>query len=63
MTTKEAAEYLRLHENTVLNMAHTGEIPCRKVGRLWRFRRSVLDGWLRGEVDSSPALRSASEVE
>ncbi len=34
MTTKEIAEYLRLHQITVCKYAAEGEIPAIRVGRL-----------------------------
>lgn len=47
MTLKEVAEYLRLSEDKVYKMAQAGEIPCFKIGKQWRFRRSEIDRWLR----------------
>ena len=43
-TAREAAEYLRFSEATILRMARTGRILGVKVGRIWRFsRETVLD--------------------
>jgi len=40
---KEAAEYLRINEQTVRRLAREGAIPAFKVGGIWRFRKSALD--------------------
>ncbi len=42
---REAAEYLRLNEQTVRRLARTREIPAFKVGGAWRFKKSTLDRW------------------
>jgi len=42
LTTKQAAELLQVHETTVSQMAAAGDLPGRKLGRDWRFRRSAL---------------------
>lgn len=45
---KEAAEYLRINEQTVRRLAREGAIPAFKVGGIWRFRRSALDEFEAG---------------
>lgn len=39
------AEWLRTTKDRIREMAQAGEIPARKVGRLWRFRVSALLDW------------------
>lgn len=46
LTPKEAADYLRLREATVLAGARRGTIPAAKIGREWRFSRRQLLRWL-----------------
>ena len=46
MTTKEAAEYLKLNYMTVYKLAQRGRIPASKIGGNWRFRKDLLDDWL-----------------
>jgi len=67
MTTKEAAEYLKLNYMTVYKLAQRGRIPASKVGGNWRFKRDVLDEWLTRKaatiegnvlvVDDDPRVR------
>ncbi len=47
MTTSEVAQYLRLAEATIYRLAQAGEIPAMKVGRVWRFRKDLIDEWFR----------------
>jgi excisionase family DNA binding protein len=43
-TAKEAAQYLRFSEATILRLANQGFIPGSKIGRQWRFsRESILN--------------------
>jgi len=46
MTAKEAADYLKLAERTLVRLAHEGKIPGVKIGGQWRFRRALLDDYL-----------------
>ena len=46
LTPKEAAQYLSVHVRTIYRLAKNGDIPCRKVGGSWRFKKESLDRWL-----------------
>jgi excisionase family DNA binding protein len=46
LDTEEAARLLRIHPKTLRRSARLGEIPATRIGRLWRFRASVLNEWL-----------------
>lgn len=47
MTVEQLAKYLQLDEQTVYRKAHVGTIPAVRIGRILRFKRDVIDGWLR----------------
>src|SRR5664280_186541 len=49
LSAKEAAELLALDAKTVRRMAESGQIPALRAGRIWRFRRSVIESLGRGE--------------
>ncbi len=51
MTTKEMAEYLRLHEITICKHAAEGKIPAVRFGRVWRFDKEAIEKWI-GEGQS-----------
>jgi excisionase family DNA binding protein len=46
MTTKELAEYLRLHQITICKLSKEGKIPSIRIGRVWRFDKEVIDEWI-----------------
>ncbi len=46
LTLEEVALYLRLKPQTIYRWAQEKRIPAVKLGKEWRFRRSVLDRWL-----------------
>lgn len=45
LTLIEVSKYLRASRDTIYRMARRGDIPCFRVGRNWRFKRSVIDAW------------------
>ena len=48
LTVEQAAELLRVDEDTVRTLAREAKMPARKVGRQWRFSRSAVLEWLGG---------------
>jgi len=49
LTPREAADYLSIHVRTIYRLAKNGEIPGRKIGGSWRFKKNALDEWLSGK--------------
>jgi excisionase family DNA binding protein len=49
----EAAELLEVHPKTVKRLAARGIIPGMRIGKLWRFRASLLDAWLNSQLHLS----------
>lgn len=56
LTIDEVAQYLRVSERTVYDWANKGNIPCGKLGTIWRFKREEVEKWvdekLSGNVQS-----------
>jgi excisionase family DNA binding protein len=46
LTPAQLAGLLQVEEETVVNLAETGELPGRKVGEEWRFSREAILAWL-----------------
>jgi PTS system nitrogen regulatory IIA component len=46
LTLEEVAQYLRLKPQTIYKWAQERRIPAVKLGKEWRFRKSILDRWL-----------------
>ena len=44
---EEIAEHLQVHKDTIRLWIKKGEIPAHKLGRLWRFKISEIDEWVR----------------
>jgi excisionase family DNA binding protein len=53
MSSEQAAQLLQIEESLVVELAEAGDLPGRKLGKVWRFSRAALVGWL-----SEPAPRS-----
>jgi excisionase family DNA binding protein len=57
MTVKDVAEYLRMSEAKVYKLVKEGVLPVIRIGKTWRFRKDLLDDWLkecsRNEVQTS----------
>jgi len=47
----EAAQFIRISEKTLGEIARQNRIPCQKVGREWRFLRPALENWLTGNEE------------
>lgn len=46
MTVSEVAEYLNVKQSWIRSQVFNGKIPYKKIGRLIRFDRKSIDGWL-----------------
>jgi DNA binding domain, excisionase family len=51
MTLEEVAKYLKLKPQTIYTWAQDGKIPAAKLGKEWRFRKSVIDKWFNQHID------------
>ena len=44
----ESAEYLGVTKETIRNwIKKQNGIPAQKIGKLWKFKRSELDSWVK----------------
>jgi len=50
LTIEEVAAYLRLTPQTIYRWAQEKRIPAVKLGKEWRFRRSIIDQWLDAQI-------------
>lgn len=66
MTVEEVARYLKLKPQTVYKWAQEEQIPGAKLGKEWRFRKSLLDEWIDMSIIVSRAgfdlLQRASQL-
>ena len=47
LDSEEAAALLKIHPKTLQKLARKGEVSAIHIGKLWRFRASALDEWVR----------------
>ena len=53
LTIKETAIYLKVSVESLRNLIKRGEIPVSRVGAQYRFRKDILDIWLKEAALSS----------
>ncbi len=44
---EEAANYLGVTKETIRNWIKKTDIPAHKIGKLWKFKASELDFWVK----------------
>ncbi|MEW6180941.1 MAG: helix-turn-helix domain-containing protein [Chloroflexota bacterium] len=47
LTAEEVADYLRLPLSTVYKLVQDQRLPGFKVGKHWRFRREMIQKWVK----------------
>jgi excisionase family DNA binding protein len=52
LTSREAAQILKIHPRVLERMAKRGEIPALKVGKFWRYHAVTLDAWIQSRLES-----------
>jgi excisionase family DNA binding protein len=57
----EAADMLKIHENTVMELVGSGAIPGAKIGRAWVFIDDDLLAYVRKEIARQSAARVAGQ--
>ena len=50
LTLEEVASYLRLTPQTIYKWAQEKRIPAAKLGKEWRFRKTIIDRWLDDQI-------------
>jgi len=51
MTIEEVAKYLKMKPQTIYTWAQNGKIPAAKLGKEWRFKKSLIDEWFNQHID------------
>ena len=51
MTLEEVARYLKVKPQTIYTWAQEKKIPAAKLGKEWRFRKSIIDEWFLQHID------------
>ena len=51
MTLEEVAAYLKIKPQTLYTWAQEKRIPAAKLGKEWRFKKSLIDEWFLQHID------------
>jgi excisionase family DNA binding protein len=52
MTLEEVAAYLKVKPQTIYTWAQEKKIPAAKLGKEWRFKKSLIDEWFVSHIDA-----------
>ncbi len=44
---EQVAQYLGVNKDTIRNWIKRNSVPAHKVGKLWKFKKSELDEWIK----------------
>jgi excisionase family DNA binding protein len=60
MTLEEVAAYLKVKPQTIYTWAQEKKIPAAKLGKEWRFKKSLIDEWFVSHIDErfAPIIES-----
>lgn len=58
LTTEQVAQYLRVDKFTVYRLVTQGKLPAFRVGNQWRFKRNILEQWLKKNMNVPTSPKS-----
>lgn len=61
LSAEDIAAHLGITKDTVYSWVAEKGMPAHKVGRLWKFQVSEVDGWVRGGGAAEPDQRRVEE--
>lgn len=60
MDIRQASDYLGISGDTLYRYASEGFIPAFKLGNRWRFKKSLLDGWMDEKSGVKPVASNVT---
>jgi excisionase family DNA binding protein len=54
MTLSEAASYLRVSRNSIIDLVREQNLPATKLAGKWRFKRTAVDHWMELQLNHYP---------
>ena len=61
MTLKEVAKYLGTHEISIYRLLNKGKIPGFKLGGQWKFKKDIIDDWIKSEIHKQGLITKGKE--
>ncbi len=58
----DVAKHLHVSEDTVLRWIVKKKLPAHRVGRVWRFRLSEVDGWVCSGGDAKQSDEDSGRI-
>ncbi len=58
LTINQVAQYLKVDKFTVYRLVAQRKLPAFKVGSQWRFKKKLLEDWLRKNMNVSSISRN-----
>jgi excisionase family DNA binding protein len=59
LSVAQVAEYLNVDKFTIYRLVTDGQIPAFKVGNQWRFKKKLIEQWLKDNSNSSTYHRKS----
>lgn len=64
LSVEEIAEHLGISKETVYRWLEKGSIPAHRIGKLWKFKPSEVDGWvLSGQAGEGNPNKASKEID
>ncbi len=62
LTTRDLALHFCISERQTSKLARIGYLPGIRIGKLWRFRKDVMEEWERNRMSTSEIENLAQEI-
>ena len=57
MNADEVSQWLRIPKSTLYKLCNERRIPCTKIGKHWRFEKSLIENWFHEKVQERAEVR------
>jgi excisionase family DNA binding protein len=62
LTPCDLAQHFRTSNRQICKLARIGYLPGIKFGKLWRFRRDVIEEWERKQIPTNDIEKLANKI-
>jgi excisionase family DNA binding protein len=61
LSVDEISQYLGVSTDTVYRWIEKQAMPAHRVGRLWKFKKDEIDGWVKSGGAADPNMKDARQ--